>query len=93
MSNNDKRKARINQHFAERILDYRGRAGLTQVALGQKLGVSAPTICQYEHGIRLASKRVLTSMRSVFGLSDREYLELIHLASSVDAEPLYRVDE
>lgn len=83
------KKQRLNQHFAVRVKSYRGRSGLTQSALGQQLGVSAPTICQYEHGLRLASKRVLSSMRSVFALSDREYVELIHLASSVDAEPLY----
>jgi len=79
----------VNRHFAVRVKSYRGRSRLTQAALGAQLGVSAPTICQYEHGLRLASKKVLSSMRSVFALTDKEYVELIHLASSVDAEPLY----
>jgi len=89
MSRQNSEKPSINRHYASRIKSYRGRTGLTQSALGNRLGVSAPTVCQYEHGLRLASKKVLSSMRSVFALSDREYVELIHLASSVNAEPLY----
>lgn len=47
----------------------RKRAGLTQVELAKKLGVSRSSVCAYEAGTREPSNETILKMCSIFGCS------------------------
>ena len=53
----------------ERIRELRKKAGLTQLELGQKIGISKPNISKYENDIIEPSNDLLSAMASLFHVS------------------------
>ena len=52
-----------------RIRQLRKEAGLTQEALGKKLGVIKQTVSNWENGISEPNSEVLSNIASIFGIS------------------------
>ena len=50
----------------ERIRQLRKEAGLTQEALGKKLGVIKQTVSSWENGISEPNSEILSNMASIF---------------------------
>ena len=72
----------------ERIYIARKQSGLTQKELGEKLGVSASMIGQYENGIRNPKKKTLERIADALGVSwDELYV------FSIEAEQARKLDE
>ena len=63
-----------NNTFAPRLRSLRKQRKLTQKALGEKCGVAAMTIRQYEAGTRMPRKRVVEALAEYFGMSAKELL-------------------
>jgi transcriptional regulator with XRE-family HTH domain len=59
--------------FAERLLMHRNRLGLSQVALGEKVGVAQNTISTWESGKSSPGVPELVALCDLFGVST-EYL-------------------
>lgn len=57
----------VNDMYAERIRTLRQRAGLSQQALGQQLGVSAVAVGKWERGQTQPDIHALMSMADIFG--------------------------
>lgn len=55
--------------YADRIKFYRQRKGLSQQALGEKLGVSATAVHKWEHGQSQPDIPALQKMSAIFGVS------------------------
>ena len=53
----------------ERIQELRKQRGLSQAALGEKLGVKQNTISQWESGARHLDDKTLSLLADVFGVS------------------------
>lgn len=61
------------------IYKYRKQAHLTQRALGEKIGVNANTINQYETGIRKPDIIKLKKLAAVLGCTTDQLLEPIEI--------------
>ena len=72
----------------ERIYIARKRSGLTQKELGEKLGVSASMIGQYENGFRNPKKKTLERIADALGVSWEELYVF-----SIEAEQTRKLDE
>lgn len=66
----------------ERIRHLRKRAGLTQEALGKKLGVIKQTVSSWENGISEPNSEILLAMASLLGVTT-DYL--LGLSDSIDS--------
>lgn len=77
----------------ERIRKARKKAGLTQRALGEKIGLSAPAIRLYELGKRTPSDEVIGKIAKALEVAP-ESLEEYNIESARDAlEVLFRLKE
>ena len=59
--------------IGERIKELRKEKGLTQAELGEKLGVSASMVGQYENGFRKPKKDTLCRIMEALGVSYRDF--------------------
>lgn len=57
------------------IYKYRKHLSLTQKELGEKIGVSANTINQYENGVRKPNIIILKKLANVLGCTTDQLLE------------------
>ena len=55
--------------IAKRIKEYRIKSGLTQAALGEKIGVDSNTISRLENGRHLPSLETAESLAIVFSVT------------------------
>ena len=62
------------REFAERLSKLRAEAKLTRAELGEKIGVAARSIINYENGERIPYGDVCARMAQVFGISVDELL-------------------
>ena len=69
----------------ERIAAARKAAGLTQEALGEKLGVSRQAVSKWETGTADPSTSNLLALAKLFGVSAEELLQSVE-KSAPDAE-------
>ena len=58
-----------NMQIEHPLRAYRDREGLTQAALGKKLGVAATTVYRWEHKARAPRRRDLARISQVTGIS------------------------
>lgn len=61
----------------ERIKKARKRAGLTQKALGEKMGLAPQTIAQWENGLRNPKIGTIKAIAKALGVRDNELLDPI----------------
>lgn len=74
--------------FADRLKQLRANAGLSCVALGNEVSVSAPYITQLEKGLRSPSVEILTSLAEFFNVST-DYL-LCNDTQQPNTDPLFK---
>ena len=76
--------------IGERLRTLRKEAGLTQKELGEKLGVSASMIGQYETNLRKPKIETLEKIAAVLNISISELVDLSTLSPSLNSMiPLY----
>jgi len=63
-----------DKDIAKRIKQYRKRSGLTQVALGKKVGVSSTTIARLERGDNPPSRTTVENLAKAFGVTVTDIL-------------------
>ena len=77
----------MKHELAENIKKLRIQKHLTQTQLGQKLGITAPTIAAYESENRLPSIAVLIKLSAVLNVSI-EYLLGVNKNKTIDVSEL-----
>ena len=60
-------------HFRKQLTELRTKAGLSQEALAEKLGVSRQTVCNWERGVYYPHKECLQKMCGLFGVKESYY--------------------
>ena len=55
--------------FSERLKDLRKQAGLTQVDVAEKLGISQPAFASWERGVKKPTQENLVKIAQVFNVS------------------------
>ncbi len=71
--------------IGERLRALRKEAGLTQKELGERLGVSASMIGQYETNLRKPKFETLEKIAAVLNVSISEFLDLSNISPSLNA--------
>jgi transcriptional regulator with XRE-family HTH domain len=61
------------------LCEYRKKAGLTQRELSEKLGVTQPTITQYETGVRKPDIVTLKKLAVILDCTTNQLLEPIEI--------------
>lgn len=55
--------------FSERLKDLRKQAGLTQVDVAEKLGISQPAYASWERGVKKPTQENLVKIAQILGVS------------------------
>ncbi|MCY7056819.1 helix-turn-helix domain-containing protein [Streptococcus salivarius] len=55
--------------FSERLKDLRKQAGLTQVEVAEKLGISQPAYASWERGVKKPTQENLVKIAKIFNVS------------------------
>ena len=55
--------------FSERLKDLRRQAGLTQVEVGEKLGISQPAYASWERGVKKPTQENLVKIAQILNVS------------------------
>lgn len=55
--------------FSERLKDLRKQAGLTQVDVAEKLGISQPAYASWEHGVKKPTQENLVKIAQILNVS------------------------
>ena len=55
--------------FSERLKDLRKQAGLTQVDVAEKLGISQPAYASWERGVKKPTQENLVKIAKIFNVS------------------------
>ena len=55
--------------FSERLKDLRKQAGLTQVDVAEKLGISQPAYASWEHGVKKPTQENLVKIAQILSVS------------------------
>ena len=74
-------------NIGERLRALRKEAGLTQKELGERLGVSASMIGQYETNLRKPKYETLERIASVLDVSISEFIDLSDFSPSLNSLP------
>ncbi len=61
------------------LYEYRKKKGLTQRELSKQLGVTQPTITQYENGVRKPDIVTLKKLAAILGCTTDQLLEPIEI--------------
>lgn len=68
----------VNKYIGEKIKYYRTKKNLTQLELGEYLGITSQTISRYESGILETNQDVLFRLAEFFNISINEFFPTIH---------------
>ena len=75
----NKSKHNIYNIIGKNIKKYRKKKGLTQRELSKQLGVTQPTITQYENGVRKPDIVTLKKLAAILGCTTDQLLEPIEI--------------
>ena len=75
MAVNKKRSSNVDRHVAQRIRAKREALGITQVALGEKLGLTFQQVQKYEKGANRITAGRLYSLSEIFDVEPSYFFE------------------